>query len=541
MQDTGNVQEKAAYFKAETDSAYLDWPVGRLLAERARQIPERIALVVPAGPDGLPERRWTYRELEATAHKVAQALLARFAPGDHVATWAGASPEILLLQFGAALAGIILVTVNPANRAGELQYLLELGQARGLFLDRVYRNLDNVEALASINATLPQLETIIYIDEWEGFLAQGRPVVLPEVAPEAPALVLFTSGSTGKPKAAVLSHAGILNNAALTAQRLGVPPGTVWLNTLPMFHIGGAGTLTLGCLANAGTQVMLPAFSPEAMLDTLERYKVGIAMAVPTMLLGLLDHPAFPATDLSHLEVIVVGGTPVPPALLHRVKASIKADISTLMGQTEAGGAMFTTRRGDAEELVTGSVGPPIALSEVKVIAPADGRTLVRGEIGEICIRARSVMLGYFGAPEKTRETLDKDGWLHTGDLGLMLGNGYIQVTGRLKEMIIRGGENIYPREVEDVLAEHPAISQAAVFGIPDEKWGEQVAAAVILRANETVEFPALQDYLKARIASHKIPKIWRAVKSFPLNTSGKIQKFLLQEQIAAEEARLNG
>lgn len=535
------MQEQDAYFKAETDAAYLDWTVGRLLAERSAQIPERAALIVPATQDGQPERRWTYGELAAAAHQVAQALLARFAPGDHVATWAPASPEIMLLQLGAALAGITLVTVNPANRAGELQYLLELSRARGLFLDRIYRKLDNMAALASIHDKLPELETVITMDKWEEFLADARPVALPEVAPEAPALVLFTSGSTGKPKAAVLSHAGILNNAASTARRLGVPPGTVWLNTLPMFHIGGAGTLTLGCLANAGTQVMLPAFSPEAMLEMLQRYQVGIAMAVPTMLLGLLDHPAFPTTDLSRLEVITVGGTPVPPALLRRVKSCMKADIITLMGQTEAAGAMFATRRGDADDLVTGTVGPPIALSEVKIAAPAGGRTLARGEIGEICIRARHVMLGYFGAPEKTLEALDGEGWLHTGDLGLMLPNGYIQVTGRLKEMIIRGGENIYPREVEDVLAEHPAISQAAVFGIPDEKWGEQVAAAVIARGAETLDFAALQEYLKARIASHKVPKIWRAVESFPLNTSGKIQKFLLQEQIAAEEAQLNG
>ena len=526
----------ASYFRGETDAPWVNVPVGRYLSDVAAWVPERVALIVPAGADGQPERSWTYRELDAITHKVAQALLAKFAPGDRVATWAGASPLMVFLEFGAMRAGMTLVTVNPANRAGELQYLLELSQARGLFFEPVYRKLDNAAALREVRAMLPSLETVIPLNEWENFLAGAGDVALPVVTPNDPALVLFTSGSTGKPKAALLSHGGILNNAALSARQLGVASGAVWLNMLPMFHIGGTGTMTLGCLSTAGTQVMLD-FTPEAMLDALARYRVGITMAVPTMLVAVLHHASFTSTDLSSLRTIVVGGTPVPPELLRRVRREIGAEVMTLMGQTEAAGAMFATKPGDEEELVTGSVGGPLALSEVKIAAPKTGAVLPRSQVGEICIRARSVMLGYLGNPEKTAEAIDDEGWLHTGDLGRMLGNGYIHVTGRLKEMIIRGGENIYPREVEDVLVELPEISQAAVFGIPDEKWGEQVACALIARPGRCIDIPALEESLRTRLSRHKVPKIWRVVEEFPLNASGKVQKFRLQEQVAAEEA----
>ena len=531
------IKQEAAYVRAEADAEFRQWAVGRLLREVVQANGERDALIVPAMADGRPERRWTYRELEVDAQRAARAILRHFKPGDRVATWAAGSADILLLQLGAALAGITLVTLNPANRASELLYMLTQSQARGLFLDRSFRKLDNVSVVESLRAQLPQLEMLIYMDQWSGFVAEGdqHAASLPEVAADSPAMILFTSGSTGKPKAAGLHHAGIVNNASLTAQQLGIPNHGVWLNVLPMFHVGGSVTMTLGCIACQGTQVLLTEFSVDAMLDSLARYRVNLTMAVPTMLVAILENPKLAQTDLSALSTIVVGGSAVAPGLVHRVREQLGAEVSALMGQTEAGGAMFCTRRGDGIEQVTQSVGFPLPLSEARIVRTADGATATRGEIGEMCVRSPCMMRGYVGMPEKTRETLDAEGWLHTGDLGYMRPDGYLQITGRLKEMIIRGGENIYPREIEDVLVEHEDVAQAAVFGVPDPKWGEQVAAALVARPGRTPDFEALTAFLNSRIARHKTPRFWRLVESFPLNASGKIQKFVLQEQFVNE------
>jgi acyl-CoA synthetase (AMP-forming)/AMP-acid ligase II len=247
----------------------------------------------------------------------------------------------------------------------------------------------------------------------------------------------------------------------------------------------------------------------------------------------MLQSPKFAATDLSKLEVIVTGGTVVAPELVREVKQRTTAEIMALMGQTEAGGTMFCTRRGDDLDHVTQTVGFPLPLSEARIVSPAN-ETVPTGVVGEICVRTRCRMLEYHGMPEKTREAVDAEGWLHTGDLGQMRPDGYVQVTGRLKDMIIRGGENIYPREIEDRLAEHPAVAQSAVFGLPDAKWGEQVAAAIILRPNQQATDAQLIEFLQDRIARHKVPKHWFFVASLPVNASGKIQKFLLRDQFAS-------
>jgi fatty-acyl-CoA synthase len=525
-----------AYVRADDPAEFLNWSEADLLRHAVEVAGDRVALIVPAAADGRPERRWTYRQLHAEATRAANALLQRFRPGDRVATWAGGSADILMLQLGAALAGVTLVTLNPANRAGELLYMLDHSRARGLFLDRTFRKMDNVPVLDGIRAQLPELEHVVFMDQWSEFVTHhdGPGTPLPLVAPESAALVLFTSGSTGKPKAAVLHHAGIVNNAALTARQLGARKSGVWLNVLPMFHVGGSVTMTLGCMSLLGTQVLLTEFSVDAMLDALARYRVTLTMAVPTMLVGMLESPRLPQTDLSALTTIVVGGTTVAPDLVRRVGENMGAEVSSLMGQTEAGGAMFCTRQGDDLDRVTQSVGFPLPLSEAKIARTSDGGIAAIGEIGEMCIRSRCVMREYFAMPEKTRQTIDSEGWLHTGDLGYMRPDGYLQITGRLKEMIIRGGENIYPREIEDVLVEHPDVAQAAVYGVPDEKWGEQVAAAIIPRPGRTPDFETLTDFLQTRIARHKTPKFWRVVETFPLNASGKIQKFVLQEQFSA-------
>jgi fatty-acyl-CoA synthase len=516
--------------RAETDASFVQCSVGELLRDAARQVPDRIALI-GAGRDA--SHRWTYAELLVESEQVARALLARFEPGDRVATWASGNTEIVRLHLGAALAGIVLVTLNPANRAAELEYLLAKSEARGIFLDRTYRGLDNTAVIEGLRPALPKLQSVQYIDDWAAFLTRDAGRDLPIVEPEAPALLLFTSGTTGKPKGAVLRHSGIVNNARLSMQRLQIAQGGVWLNVLPMFHVGGSVTMTLGCLANLGTQVLLAEFSAETMLDTLQRYGAKVTMAVPTMLIAMLQSPIFAATDLSKLEVVVTGGTVVAPELVRSVKERFGAEVMVLFGQTEAGGCMCLTRRGDDLDRVTQSVGTPLPLSEAKIVSET-GAVVPLGEIGEICVRTRCRMSEYFGQPEKTAEAIDAEGWVHTGDLGIMRPDGYLQVSGRLKDMIIRGGENIYPREIEDALAEHPAISQVAVFGIPDPKWGEQVAAAVILKPGQKATDEELTVFLQARMARHKVPKTWHFVERLPINASGKIQKFVLREQFGS-------
>ncbi len=524
-----------SHVAAETNADFLEYSAGDLLRGAGRNHPERTALIVPASLPGAAsrsaERRWSYRQLEADATIAARALLTQFSPGDRVATWAGGSAEILLLQLGAALAGIVLVTLNPANRAAELQYLLTQGQVRGLFLDRSFRQLDNRTVIESLRPTLPLLTTVVYLDEWRRFCAIPTTRALPPVAADAPAMIIFTSGTTGKPKGAVLTHRGIVNNARLAALQLAVPEGSVWLNLLPMFHIGGSVTMTLGCMSNLGTQILLPEFSADGMLAALGDYGARITMAVPTMLLAAVQSPRLAITDFSKLEVIVTGGTVVAPELVRMVKDKFGAEVMVLFGQTEAGGTMCLTHRGDALDKVTQSVGAPLPLSEAKIVSPENGATVPLGSIGEICVKTRCAMSEYFGMPEKTRETLDAGGWVHTGDLGVIRPDGYLQVTGRLKDMIIRGGENIYPREIEDVLAEHAAVAQSAVFGVPDNKWGEQVAAAIVAKPGQKTSGEQLSEFLLARIARHKIPKYWQFVDNLPVNASGKIQKFLLRER----------
>lgn len=508
---------------------FLDVSIGEFLRRSVRQAPQRPALICAESG-----KTWTYEALLAASEQAAHALLQRFQPGDHVATWGLGSTDFLQLHLGAALAGIVLVTLNPANRVAELEYMLTQSQACGLFLDRTFRQMDNKAILEELALRLPKLHSIVYMDEWLHFVSNEHEDPLPDVRPDEPALILFTSGTTGKPKAAMLRHSSVVNNARLTSDCLGLSPGSVWLNLLPLFHIGGSATITLGCFANLGTQVFLPAFDPDQMLASIERYRVNVTMAVPTMLVGMLQSEQLASTDTRSLHLIVTGGAVVSPPLVREVKEVIGAEVMTLFGQTEASGTMCVTRPGDDIEHVTLTVGAPLPLSRIRIVS-ATGGALPTGEVGEICLHSPCTMIEYFDMPEQTASTIDAEGWLHTGDMGYLLPDGYVQITGRLKEMIIRGGENIYPREIEDHLAAHPAVAQSAVFGVADEKWGEQVAAAVILRPGQAADKDALVEFLRARIARHKVPKIWLFLDSFPINASGKVQKFMLKEQLPGE------
>jgi fatty-acyl-CoA synthase len=521
-----------------------DWPpadgpplrrrsVGLALRDAVRAAPDVTALVEGV-PDPAARRRWTYRELLADAERTADALLARFAPGDQVAIWANNRPEWVLLEYGAALAGITIVTVNPALRGGELRHVLANSGADGLFMLPAYRGTDMRAALAGIRAELPRLREVVLLTEWDDFLASGRPGTgRPGAGPDDPAQIQYTSGTTGAPKGAVLRHAGITDNAALYAQRAGLLPGDVTVNPMPLFHTAGCVMSVLGTLSVHGTVVLPPAFDPALQLRLLEEERGTSMIGVPTMLIAMLDAPRFAATDLSSLRRVISGGAVVPAELVRRIERETPALVSIVFAQTEASPVITQTAAGDSAGDRAETLGRPLPHTAVRIVSTATGQTLPVGETGELLTRGYQVMLGYHGDPVATAAAIDPDGWLHTGDLALMDERGYFRIDGRLKEMIIRGGENIYPREIEAVLFGHPDVADAAVVGIPDQHWGEQVAAFIRPAGGRAPDPAALFDYVRGHLAPFKTPRFWAVIDQFPLTGSGKVQKFLLRDEFA--------
>jgi fatty-acyl-CoA synthase len=536
----------SSYWPADRSQPLLDTTVGDLLRAAAAQVPGRLALV-EGSADPAARRTWTYAELLAVADRAARALLTRFAPGERIAVWAPNCPEWMLLQHGVSLAGMVLVTVNPALRGRELRYVLAQSQAAGIFFADAYRGFDMAGVVASLRDELPRLREALSLSDWDTFVASGdvsssghtssprRVAALPLVQPGDPAQIQYTSGTTGFPKGAILHHRGVVNASRFVALGSGVGDGGVWVNAMPMFHIGG-GTLTeLGTIAQRGTYVLLPGFDPGLVLELIETYRGTITLAVPTMLLALLEQPGLAARDLSSLQTVMSGAAVVPAALVRRVTETLGCQTTIVFGQTELHGVISQTQLDDSADDQSETIGRPLPQVEVKIADPVTGAVMPVGQVGEICARGYQTMLGYFGMPGETAAALDGDGWLRTGDLAAMDGRGYLTIAGRLKDMIIRGGENIYPREVEDVLFAHPAVSQVAVVGLADEKWGERVAA--VIRPADPANPPspaALRDYCRDHLAGFKAPAEWFFVAEYPLTASGKIQKFRLQEDIAA-------
>jgi fatty-acyl-CoA synthase len=524
----------SSYYPADRSSPLSEQPIGQILETVALRYGEAVALVDGCGQ---PEtrRRWTFRALAEESHRVAQALLQRFEPGDHVAIWSSNCPEWAMIEFGAAMAGLVLVTVNPAYLVQELTHVLRQSQSKGIIFENHYRGRDLSSVLREAQADLPELKFVLPLSDWDAFVASGEDAALPAISANDIAQIQYTSGTTGFPKGACLRHGGLANNGRLYAETIGARPGDVWINAMPMFHTAGCGLATLGALQTGGTHVMAPGFDGAQMLDLFEQERGTITLCVPTMLTRMLEVQDQSPRDLSTWRLVTLGGAPVPTELVRRAQDIAGIAVGIGFGQTEASPYVTHTLPQDPHPLWAETIGKPLPQTEIKIIDPAGGAVQPVGVSGEICVRGYCVMAGYFNAGDATKAAIDGDGWLHTGDVGSMDEHGYCRVLGRLRDMIIRGGENVYPREIEDVLVAHPVIADAAVVGLPDADWGEIVAACIRLNGTTQPQIAELDRFCRERLASYKVPRVWYFLDSFPQTASGKIQKFALRDLLLSQ------
>jgi len=522
-----------SYAAGPIERTVQDLTIGALLQDGANAVPDRLALITGT-PDPAMQRSWTYAELYDESLRAAYALRTHFEPGEHVAIWAPNIPEWILTEFGSAMAGIVLVTVNPSFQAGELEYVINQSKSVGLLVLPEFRGNNMLATVDAVRERCPTLREVIRLDEWDAFLdsASASDVTLPQVSPEDAVMIQYTSGTTGFPKGALLHHRGLVNNGADTMDRMGVEDGAVWVAMMPLFHTAGCAVGVLGAVSKRATQVLLEAFDPGLALEMTETYKATALLGVPTMLIAILEHPAFATRDLSSLRRICSGGSTVPAALVERLEAEVGASFSIVYGQTECSPVAAMTRPDESTDDKANTLGTPMPNTEIKIIEPETGETVPVNTAGELCTRGYHVMLGYFEMEEATASAIDSEGWLHTGDLCSMDERGYCKVQGRLKDMIIRGGENIYPREIEELLFRHPQVAEVAVLGLPDPKWGENVAAFIRdADAQNPASDTELREYCRQHLSPQKTPKVWVRIDAFPLTGSGKIQKFVLSEQ----------
>jgi fatty-acyl-CoA synthase len=530
------VELSSSHFPAQADTPVLDTTVGGILRTQAAATPAAEALV-EADLEGQLRRRWTYAELLADAERLARALLSRYRPGERVAVWAPNVPEWVLLEYAAGLAGLTLVTANPAYRPRELKYVLEQSRSAGLFMVAEYRGNPMAEVAAQVAADVPALREVVDVDDHAAlFAGEAASRALPDVAQGDPAQIQYTSGTTGFPKGAVLHHRGVTNNARFYGLRAGLRPGDTMINYMPLFHTAGCGMTTLGAAQFGCRMILAKLFDPPRILDLMEAESVQVMLGVPTMLVALAEAQAAKPRDLSAVRLTVSGGSMVPPELIRRARTLFGGAFQTVYGQTESSPLLTQICSDDSFEDMCETVGQAVPQVELSIRDPRTNAVAPVGAIGEICARGYAVMLGYNDNPDATAAAIDADGWLHTGDLGTMDSRGYVRITGRVKEMIIRGGENLFPAEIENVLLEHPDVAEVAVVGAPDERWGEIVVCFLRLAAGATLDRDALVAHCRARISPQKTPARWIEVAEWPLTGSGKIQKFILRDRFVAGE-----
>ena len=496
--------------------------------------------------------RATYRELADLVDRAARALLARgVKTGDRVGVWSPNRFEWVVLQLATARVGAILVTINPASRAAELGYALCKSGVGFLALARRFRQCDYLATLAEVRDRCPSLrDTLVIDDDWEAFLGEAASVGAGELEEveanlqfDDPINIQYTSGTTGAPKGATLSHHNILNNGFFVTGRMRYTEADRVCVPVPFYHCFGMVVGTLGCVSR-GACLVVPAeaFDPLAVLETVAAERCTSLYGVPTMFIGVLGHPRFDEFDLSGLRTGLMGGAPCPVEVMKQVRTRMHmGEVGIICGMTETSPVSTQTAPDDPLGKRVETVGRPQDHAEIKVVDPATGHVVPRGTPGEQCTRGYLVMLGYWDDPGATAGAVDPAGWMHTGDLVVMDDDGYVRVVGRLKDMIIRGGENVYPREVEEFLYTIPGVADAQVIGVPCPKYGEEVMAWVRPKAGWALTAEGLRAACVGKIAGYKIPAHWKFVDAFPLTVTGKVQKYRMREIAAAELGRAAG
>ncbi len=538
----------------------LDVTVGGLLDDIAGRYPDNEALVYLER--GL---RFTYREFNQVCRQVAKGLLKLgVKKGDNVSIWAYNVPEWVILQFATAKIGAVLVTVNTSYKSAELEYILSQSDTSTLFLVKDFKDTDYVATLCAVVpelksarpgglscAKLPFLKNVVFIGEatpagminFSRLMELGTEVADAELAvvektltPQEVINMQYTSGTTGFPKGVMLTHHNLVNNGFNIGECMRFTDRDRLCIPVPFFHCFGCVLGVMACVTHGATMVPVEIFDPLKVLQAIEKECCTAVHGVPTMFIAELEHPEFSKFDLTSLRSGIMAGSNCPIEVMKRVIRDMHAaEITIAYGQTESSPVITQTRTDDTIELRVATVGRALPDVEVKIVDIESGATLPPGKQGELCTRGYLVMKGYYKMPEETAKVIDGEGWLHTGDLAVMDENGYCKITGRIKNMIIRGGENIYPREIEEFLYTHPLISDVQIYGVPDRKYGEQVMAAVKLKPGVAMTDEEVREFCRGRIANYKIPKYVKFVDSYPMTASGKIQKFKLREMAIRE------
>ncbi|MBT7957058.1 MAG: AMP-binding protein [Rhodospirillaceae bacterium] len=558
------VDKTLSYFRREGKEPLLSSTIPQRFSQIADKYPDHPAII-----SRHQNRSLSYKKLSEEIDRAAKSLFAfGFGRGDRIGVWSTDNIEWLVLQMATARIGAVLVNINPAYRPRELEYALQTSEVQGLFTIPSFSHSNYPEMLIELipelkqhggvvqSPAFPYLSRIVIYDPsdpmqtttpakgfiaWQDFLEFGHEIsvdVVDEVTAsldcDDPINIQYTSGTTGFPKAVVLTHHNILNNAYFTAQAMKFGAADRLCVPVPFYHCFGMVLSNLLCLS-VGAGIVVPAehFDPLAVLEAIEQENCTGLHGVPTMFISELEHTRFSKFDLTSLRTGIMAGAPCPPELMKRVINDMHCDeILIGYGQTEASPITHLTHADDNLIRRTETVGTNLPHQEVKIVNPDSNVTLPREEIGEVCFRGYHVMSGYYNNPEATAIAIDAEGWLHSGDLGSMDGDGYVKITGRLKEMIIRGGENIYPAEIEAYLFTHDKISQVAVFGMADEKLGEKIAVWVQLHDGASMNEEELMEFCREGLAHFKVPQIVRFVDEFPMTVTGKIQKFRMREMM---------
>ncbi|WP_307623097.1 AMP-binding protein [Streptomyces sp. V3I7] len=532
-----------SYTHGTSETVLLGDTIGVNLDRAVASWPDREALVdVPSG------RRWTYARFAADVDELAGALLASgVAKGDRVGIWAVNCAEWVLVQYATARIGAIMVNINPAYRTHEVEYVLNQAGISLLFASVSHKTSDYRAMVEQVRGACPQLRETVHIGDpgWEDFVRRAGSVNglreqldarAAELSCDDPINIQYTSGTTGFPKGATLSHHNILNNGYFVGESIAYTEQDRVCIPVPFYHCFGMVMGNLAATSHGACMVIpAPSFDPRATLEAVRQERCTSLYGVPTMFIAELNLPDFATYDLSTLRTGIMAGSPCPVEVMKRVVAEMNmAEVSICYGMTETSPVSLQTRIEDDLEHRTATVGRVLPHLEVKIVDPVSGVTQPRGEAGELCTRGYSVMLGYWNEPEKTAEAIDPGRWMHTGDLAVMREDGYVEIVGRIKDMIIRGGENIYPREVEEFLYTHPKIRDVQVVGVPHEVYGEEVLACVIpCDPAEPLTLGELREYCQGRLAHYKVPSRLRILDSFPMTVSGKVRKVELREKYA--------